>query len=78
MGHCAPLSPGSMRATEATPDSGKTVNARSRLLICVAVGVAAFIPALVFTPWQVAELIGWDAMAAVTGSFVFRIRVTSC
>jgi uncharacterized membrane protein len=71
MGHCAPLSPGSVRATEATPDSRKTVNARTRLLICVAVGVVAFVPAIVFTPWQVAELTGWDAMAAVFVASVF-------
>ena len=65
MGHCAPLCPGLVGVTGPTPDNGRTVNARTRLLICVAVGVAAFAPAIVFTPWQVAELTGWDAMAAV-------------
>ena len=41
------------------------MSARARLIVSLAVGVVAAVPAIVLTPWQVAELIGWDAMAAV-------------
>jgi uncharacterized membrane protein len=47
------------------------VNARSRLLLSVACGLVAFVPAIVFVPWQVAELIGWSAMAAVFVGSIF-------
>jgi uncharacterized membrane protein len=40
------------------------VDARARLVICTAVGIVALIPSIILTPWQIAALVGWDAMAA--------------
>jgi uncharacterized membrane protein len=39
------------------------VDARTRLLICVAVGLAVFAPVMVLSEWQVAVLVGWDSTA---------------
>lgn len=40
------------------------MNARTRLGLCLAIGLVASVPAIILTPWQVAELVGWDATAA--------------
>jgi uncharacterized membrane protein len=40
------------------------MDARSRLAICVALGVVGFAVALPFTEWQVALLAGWDVTSA--------------
>ncbi len=51
------------------------MNARTRLVVCFACGVVAFVPAILLTPWQVAELIGWSVTAAVfVGSIFFATR----
>jgi uncharacterized membrane protein len=50
------------------------MNARSRVIIAALAGVAALGATVAFTPWQVAELVGWDAMAAV---FVGTVLVTT-
>ena len=47
------------------------MNARSRLAAGFLLGIAAFVPAVVFTPWQVAVLVGWDTMAATFVGSVF-------
>ncbi len=47
------------------------MNARSRLAAGFLLGIAAFAPAVVFTPWQVAVLVGWDTMAATFVGSVF-------
>lgn len=47
------------------------MNARTRLAISLAIGLTAFVPAIVLVPWQVADLVGWDAMAAVFVASVF-------
>jgi uncharacterized membrane protein len=47
------------------------VNARNRLVLSLACGLVAFVPSIFFTPWQVAELIGWSTMAAVFVGSVF-------
>ncbi|MGH7722167.1 MAG: DUF1345 domain-containing protein [Candidatus Dormibacteria bacterium] len=47
------------------------MNARTRLLISVIIGLLAFVPAILFTPWQVAELFGWDVAATFFVSSVF-------
>jgi uncharacterized membrane protein len=39
------------------------VDARSRLALCVAAGLVASVPTVLFTPWQVAVLVGWDVTA---------------
>jgi uncharacterized membrane protein len=47
------------------------MKARSRLAVCLACGVVAFIVALALTEWQVAVLAGWDVSAAVFITIVF-------
>jgi uncharacterized membrane protein len=47
------------------------MNARSRLAAGFLLGIVAFAPAIVFTPWQVAVLVGWDTMAATFVGSVF-------
>lgn len=37
--------------------------ARTRLIVCVAIGLVVSVPLAVLTPWQVAVLGGWDATA---------------
>ena len=44
--------------------------ARSRLAVCVAIGLVAAAPLAVFTPWQVSVLGGWDATAF---AFIFIV-----
>jgi uncharacterized membrane protein len=39
------------------------VDARGRLALCVAVGLAAAVPTIRFTAWQIAVLVGWDVTA---------------
>lgn len=39
------------------------MDARRRLALCVIAGLAASVPAILFTPWQVAVLVGWDTTA---------------
>jgi uncharacterized membrane protein len=41
------------------------VSARTRLAVGLVSGGAAFVVAVLFTPWQVADLIGWDVTGAV-------------
>ncbi len=41
----------------------EAMNARTRLALCVALGVIAFVPTMVFAQWQIAVLVGWDATA---------------
>ena len=39
------------------------MDARSRLALCVILGVVAFVPTLLLSQWQVAVLVGWDTTA---------------
>jgi len=50
------------------------VDARSRLALSAAVGVAVSIPVFIFTEWQVAVLAGWDATSAV---FVLSVYLST-
>jgi uncharacterized membrane protein len=55
------------------------INARSRLAAGFLLGIAAFAPAVIFTPWQVAVLVGWDTMAATfVGSVFLATRGKDC
>ena len=47
------------------------MNARNRLSISLAIGIVAFILAFIFTEWQVAILVGWDATAAAFIAIVY-------
>lgn len=47
------------------------MSARKRAAVCVVLGVVAFGVALPFTPWQVADLVGWDTIAALFVGIVF-------
>jgi uncharacterized membrane protein len=49
---------------ERAPDEPGRVPARTHLLGTAAVGIPVTILAAVFSPWQVAILLGWDIMAA--------------
>src|ERR1700683_1292123 len=40
------------------------MNARGRLLVCLAVGVVVFLVSYPFTEWQIAILTGWSASSA--------------
>lgn len=40
------------------------MNARNRLLMCLALGIIAFVVAYLFAEWQVAVLVGWDVTSA--------------
>jgi uncharacterized membrane protein len=42
---------------------GSAWTARRRLVIMLACAVVAFVPAIVLGPWQLAELVAWDAAA---------------
>jgi uncharacterized membrane protein len=50
------------------------MTARTRLAASLVLGLAAFAPAIVFTSWQVAILIGWDITAA---TFVGSVLVAT-
>lgn len=47
------------------------MNARNRLLICVAFGIIAFVIAYVLVEWQVAVLVGWDVTSAAFIALVY-------
>jgi uncharacterized membrane protein len=47
------------------------MNARNRLLICLAVGIIAFIVAHLFVEWQVAVLVGWDVTSSAFIAIVY-------
>jgi uncharacterized membrane protein len=40
------------------------MKARSRLALCITLGIVGFVVALIFTEWQVALLAGWDVTSA--------------
>ena len=40
------------------------MNARTRVIVAAVIGLAGFAGTILVTPWQVAELVGWDLMAA--------------
>jgi uncharacterized membrane protein len=46
------------------------VSARTRLASCLASGLAAFAVAILLTPWQIADLVGWDVTGAVFVAWV--------
>jgi uncharacterized membrane protein len=51
------------------------MNARNRLLLCLAVGVVAFVVSFPFTEWQIAILTGWSATSATfIATVYFSIR----
>ena len=50
------------------------MNARTRVIIGALAGLAAFGGTIAVTPWQVAVMVGWDAMAAV---FVGTVMATT-
>jgi len=50
------------------------VIARTRLVACLASGLAAFAVAILLTPWQIADLVGWDVAGAV---FVASVLVST-
>jgi uncharacterized membrane protein len=50
------------------------LDARSRLALSAAFGVAVSIPVFLFAEWQVAVLAGWDAMSAV---FVLSVYLST-
>lgn len=47
------------------------MEARSRLAICLAAGVMAFVPVLVLVNWQIAVLVGWDTTALLFVTMVW-------
>ncbi len=47
------------------------MNARNRLLICLALGIIAFVVAYLFVEWQVAVLVGWDVTSAAFIALVY-------
>ena len=47
------------------------MNARSRLLVCMAVGVVGFLVSFPFTEWQIALLAGWSATSATFIAIVY-------
>ena len=46
------------------------VSAQTRLAACLASGLAAFAVAILLTPWQIADLVGWDVTGAVFVAWV--------
>jgi uncharacterized membrane protein len=50
------------------------VDARSRLGLSAVIGIAVFIPVLIFSEWQIAVLAGWDATAA---TFVLLVYLST-
>lgn len=48
------------------------MDARSRLALCVAVGLVAAVPAAILTDWQIAVLVGWDVTALLFITLVWR------
>ena len=46
------------------------MSARTRLASCLASGLAAFAVAILLTPWQIADLVGWDVTGAVFVAWV--------
>lgn len=47
------------------------MNARSRLLVCMVLGILGFVVALPLTEWQVAVLAGWDVTSAAFIAIVY-------
>src|SRR5580658_5618204 len=47
------------------------MNARGRLLVCLAVGVVVFLVSYPFTEWQIAILTGWSATSATFIAIVY-------
>lgn len=47
------------------------MNARNRLLMCLALGIIAFVVAYLFVEWQVAVLAGWDVTSAAFIAIVY-------
>jgi len=47
------------------------MNARNRLLVCLAVGIIAFVVAYLLVEWQVAVLVGWDVTSATFIAIVY-------
>ncbi len=47
------------------------MNARNRLLICLALGIIAFVVAGLLVEWQVAVLAGWDVTSAAFIALVY-------
>jgi uncharacterized membrane protein len=47
------------------------MNARGRLLVCLAVGVVGFLVSYPFTEWQIATLTGWSATSATFIAIVY-------
>jgi uncharacterized membrane protein len=55
------------------PFPRETVTAGQRLLVLAGLGLVATLIALVFAPWQIALIIGWDVSAAI---FLLNVWVT--
>jgi uncharacterized membrane protein len=47
------------------------MNARSRLLVCLAIGVVGFAVSYLVTEWQIALLVGWAATSATFIAIVY-------
>jgi uncharacterized membrane protein len=47
------------------------MNARNRLLMCLALGIIAFVVAYLLVEWQVAVLVGWDVTSAAFIAIVY-------
>jgi uncharacterized membrane protein len=47
------------------------MNARNRLLICLALGIIGFVVSYLFVEWQVAVLVGWDVTSAAFMAIVY-------
>ena len=47
------------------------MNARTRLVVSVALGLAASVPAFILIPWQIADLVGWDVATTFFAGSVF-------
>jgi uncharacterized membrane protein len=47
------------------------MNARSRLLVCLAIGLVGFAVSFPFTEWQIAILVGWAATSATFIAIVY-------
>jgi uncharacterized membrane protein len=47
------------------------MNARNRLLMCLALGIIGFVVSYLFVEWQVAVLVGWDVTSAAFIAIVY-------
>jgi uncharacterized membrane protein len=47
------------------------MEARSRLAVCIAAGLVAFVPVLLLAKWQIAVLVGWDTTALLFVTLVW-------